>query len=356
MTDLRTALTEAMGEEVEEIKDEVIETNEGSVDDSESGENPPSRPEAEVAEVEPSPDKVELQGMTPAPKSEAPKTGYEPPVKLPKEERPPSTWKPEAKAKWNELPPEVRKMIWDKESEFGKVFQQTTEDRKFAQAVHQTLEPYKAMIQGEGSDPVRAIASLFQTASALRTAPPQTKAQLVASMVQSFGIDVQMLDSALAGITPQYDPVEQQVQMQVQQQLAPYQQQMQMFQQQQAYQEQVASQQAQSQVEEFIESMPYAEDVRQEMADLIEVAHRRGQSLTLKQAYDVATYANPTIRGLLEQQNQVQQMQKRQQQAQLKKQSSVSLSGAPNDGGYVSAKEPDSIRGAIEQAFLQNQR
>lgn len=285
-------------------------------------------------------------GIVPGPKSgEPPKPG----------EKAPITWRPEVRAEWDKLPESVKQTVATRERQVQQVLNESAEARKFTDVINRTIAPYQAMLQAENMHPVQMVGDLLQTAQALRTAPPASKAELVATIITKFGIDIPMLDKALSGQQVQDDPVQQQVQQMLQQQLAPIQQEFQQLRQQRDYQAQQVQYQAATTVDSFIDSVPYGRDVAPMMADLIDMARMRGQDMSLEQAYEAACYADPGIRGLMQRQQQAGSLQAKAQAAAKAKGAAVSVAGSPgaSDG---SIQQSDSVRAAIENAIANNSR
>jgi hypothetical protein len=153
----------------------------------------------------------------------------------------------------------------------------------------------------------------MKTAAALRTGSPAYRAQLVASMIRDFAIPIDVLDQAIVALqqggpgagAPGQAPHAGNgfaLQQMLQQQLAPIQQFMQQFQQSQTQTQQAQTQQAAQALEEFAAdpANEFIYDVGQEMADLLEMAAKRGQPLSLQDAYRRATLAHPSISQILE--------------------------------------------------------
>jgi ElaB/YqjD/DUF883 family membrane-anchored ribosome-binding protein len=249
------------------------------------------------------------------------------------------------------LPDVVKQRVMTRERQIQQVIQETTEARRFTEEVNKTITPYMAMIQSEGGTPVTAIASLFQTAGALRTAPPQQKAQLVASMVKQFGIDINMLDSALAGQGPAADPIEERINQRVNQAIAPMQQRYQQMEQQQQQEMMQQRQVAVQSVEQFIASQPYGDVLRADMADVMDYATKRGISMTLEQCYQRACEMHPQISQIMAAERQKQNLSQSNQAAQAAKGRAISVSGAPSGGGMQQEQGGDDIRSAIEASL-----
>lgn len=294
---------------------------------------------------------AKTDGITPGPKS-GPRQ---------QAERPPASWKPEVREHWNALPETVRAEIARREVEVQRTLQETAEARRTAESVMKTIAPYEAFIKAENSNPLQAIDNLFSTAARLRTGTAPELAQMMAGLVQQFGIGrfgnnfIEQLDAALAG-----QPARQaagaapEIQQVIQQQLAPVQQFMTQFQQMQAQQQARVQEQAASEVESFLSKAEFGNDVREDMADILEAAQRRGQNLTLQEAYSKAVRMNDQIMKVLAQRQKVQGAQLGSQAAQRARQAAVSVSGGAPVGAL--RQDPTDVRSAIEAAIQMSSR
>ena len=214
------------------------------------------------------------------------------------------------------------------------------------------------MIAAEGGDPLRSTQNLMQTAAVLRVGTPQQKAQTVAQVVRQFGVDINALDEALVGqgtnggggaganggLTPD-------VQQYLQQQMNPVNQFManvnQAIQQRDAETERSVV----AEIEAFEQNPKYVyyEDVREDMADLMQMAGQRGQRMTMEQAYDRAVAMNARIAQLVARKKEVEKAQKDQGDLAAKRRAAASIQGrAP---APAAPKEPEDLRGAISQAW-----
>lgn len=290
--------------------------------------------------------KPDEQGITPAPKAE--------PRKAP-EERAPQSWKPETRQHWQALPAEVRAEVARREREFAVAMQETAEARKFSEAVMKTVAPYESFIRAEGSNPIQAIDHLMATAARLRTSTAPELAQMVSQMINQFGVGrfgngfIEILDQALVGQTPQQNPQEIALQRRLEQEIAPVKQFMSQFQQMQQQQEMQLQQAAGGEVQSFLSQHEFAMDVKDDMADLIEMAHKRGRDMSLEEAYEKACRAHPSIGKIFAQRDKASQAQQTNQVAQRARAASVSVSGAPSIGS--GSNNSDDLRAALENAF-----
>ena len=317
---------------------------------------------AELAEGEAKPDNEDVQqqprdeegkfkakdeGITPGPKSG------------PKADRAPASWKPDVREHWATLPEGVRSEIQRREVEVQRTLQESAEARKTYEAVMKTVAPYEAFIKAEGSNPIQAIDNLMSTAARLRTGTAPELAQMVAGIVNQFGIGrfgnnfIEMLDSALAGQAPKANP-NSEIEQVLNQRLAPVQQMLTQFQQAQIQQQQLAQQQAANEVENFLAQAEFGNDVREDMADILEVAQRRGINMSLQDAYKKAVMMNDNVRSVLTQRAQAKKAQASSQAAQRAKSVAVSVSGAAPMGGVQIPT--DDVRSAIEAAIVATSR
>ena len=291
------------------------------------------------------------EGMQAGPKSEP---------KPAREDRAPQSWKPETREHWKTLPPEVRGEIARREGEFARAMQETAEQRRFSDAVMKTIAPYEHFIKAENSNPIQAIDNLMATAARLRTGTAPELAQLVSGLINQFGVGrfgpgfIEALDQALVGQTPKEDPREVAIRRQLEQEIAPVRQFMTEVQQMKQQQEAMQQQAAGSEVQGFLANHEFAMDVKDDMADLIELASKRGREMSLEEAYDRACRAHPEIGKIFAKRDQASQAASRNQVAQKARAASVSVGGAPTP--QPSRSGGADIRSALENAWSQQGR
>lgn len=286
------------------------------------------------------------EGMQAGPKSEP---------KQAREDRAPQSWKPETREHWAVIPAEVKQEIVRREGEFTRVLQETAEARRFSDAVMRTIAPYEMFIKAENASPLQAIDNLMSTAARLRTGTAPELANLMSGLIQQFGVGrfgpgfVEALDQALVGQTPKEDPREAAIRRQLEQEIAPVRQFMSELQQQRQQQEAMQQQAAGTEVQGFLANHEFAMDVKDDMADLIELASKRGREMSLEEAYDRACRAHPEIGKIFQKRDQASQAASRNQVAQKARAASVSVGGAPTPG--PSGSPNADIRSALENAW-----
>jgi hypothetical protein len=296
------------------------------------------------------------------PAQEAITPGPKPGPRAP-EERAPASWSPEVRQHWQALPPDVRQEVYKREREVQQTLQESAEARKTVESFSRVIAPYEAYIRAENSNPLQAVDNLMATAVRLRTANGPELADLVAGIVQQFGLGrfgqpfIEQLDTALAsklGVGPQapgQPAAVPQLQQALQQELAPIRQFMSQIEGMKYQREQQATQQAAQSVEQFLQQAEFGQDVREEMADILEISARRGRDMTLEQAYNQAVRLHPTIGKIVSQREQAPQGVRPLAQRKI---AASSVSGsAPMGAPQQSAND---IRSAIENAIEANSR
>jgi hypothetical protein len=227
-----------------------------------------------------------------------------------------------------------------RETEMNTFVQRTAAQRKIADQFVQIVQPYMGMIQSEGGNPLQAVNNLLQTAAFLRTGPQAQKAVLVAKLVKDFGISVEDLDRALVGEQVPDKP-EDKINELLERRLAPVNQFIEQIQGVRQQRSQQVDQQVDQEIATFAQDPKneFFKDVYNDMADLVEIAARRGQSLSLKDAYDKACLMSPAVQEAIRKRN----------DAKRSASSSVPLRGAAATAS--ASKSGDDIRSDLEAAF-----
>lgn len=297
--------------------------------------------------------KVEAQ---PEPKADVPpqvETGGQPQPQVPDDA--PKAWKAGLRSHWAGLPPEVKSEIQRREKDFTRVFGESGQARQFSSQVYEAIRPYEARMRLYGVTPVQAIQRLFQVDHVLSSAPPTQRAQFMASLIRDYGIDIKELDSALAGENAP-DPIQSQLNTMLEQRLAPLNQ---FLQQQQAQAQQAdyyRAQQATSTIEQMAAdtaNFPHFEQVREAMADIVDLNAARGRYPTLDVVYKQAVQMDPDL-GPQALANSVRQTTLNTAQAldaQAKKAQAASLSVSGNKSTAVPQPNGADLRSAVEAAW-----
>jgi len=273
-------------------------------------------------------------------------------------DRAPQSWKGEAKKLWETLPLQVRQEVARREKDILPIMQEAAGNKNKVQEVLAVVTPHRSIIdQHYGGNPMEAVKMMLGVERVIRTGTATQKAQLVANMIKDFGVDIHTLDSFLVG-QPAPEAIQQQstIEQLLEQKLAPFQQ----FIQTQQQREQQQREQVQQQVTMTVTEMsqddryPYFNEVRADMADIIEMGARRGVAISLEDAYTKAirmndgTFQASSVRD--QSQGATQAALEAHRAAQAAKGASVQVTGSPTGTGKNSG-DPSNLRGLIENAF-----
>jgi hypothetical protein len=340
-----------------ENEDEIVETSlredmEAAMSEVEDNDEQPSGDE----NVEETPEVEEEKTESPANVDTAPGAAAEDsPTDKPAEDgvKAPQSWSPKLREDFGKLPANVQAQINKRETEMSTFLNEGAESRKFGDRMNQTLQPFQAVMSAHGTtDPVQAVQGLMETATTLQMGTPQQKAQKLADMVQHYGIDIQALDNALSG-QPHVSTEQSQLEKMLEQKLAPMQEFMSSVQQNQQSSQHQVQQNAQTEVGTFEQTAEFIGDVRNDMADLLDMAAKRGQEMSLQQAYDKACAINPEISAVISQRDSDNRIKGNVQSNQNKRYAASSIRG--NQSGTQVPAEPTSLMGAINQAWDDSQ-
>lgn len=271
----------------------------------------------------------------------------------------PKSWKAPARAAWDKLPPEVRQEVARREREMTRAFGENSQARELHKNFTETVRPFEARLRAVGMNPVEAVGELLKADYVLSTAPTFQRAQFMAKLIKDYGVDIKALDAALAGEGPP-DPVASRVEQMLAERLTPLQQFIAQQQQYAQQQERMVQEQASVTIEQMASDarFPHFEDLREDMADVIELNARRGVYLSPEQAYTRALAMNPELGAQVVAQQQAaaqrQQAQQLNSRAQRALNASSSVAGSPS-GTPVPGGSSGSLREDIEAAFSQVQ-
>ncbi len=211
----------------------------------------------------------------------------------------PIGFSPESREKWKDVPGVVKEQIQKREKEIETAMRGTAEARRTHTHLSQLANSYAPILAAEGAEtPIQAIEGLFKTVAELRVGSPQQTATKMAHLIKHYGVDISMLDQALAGEQVSSPEVNQMQQM-LDQRLAPIQDMVNQQKQGQQQAQQQAQQQVNDELASFAEKAEFLNDVRYDMADLIDLASKQGRKMSFQEAYDKACSMNTSISKVL---------------------------------------------------------
>jgi len=333
-----------MADQAEKLEETSLsEDLEASIDMLEGGDEEEGQPletvEKETAEEEVLAEEAEEQGTVPDVKPQSP---YKAPI----------DWSPTLKQDFKNLPENVQKAIYEREQSVNNLMQQTAQERRTAQSFNHVVNQFRGLMAAEGiQDPLQGIQGLLTTTAQLAMGSKQQRAKKIADLIQHYGVDIETLDSMLAG---QYKPnaEEDRLQQLLDQRMQPVNELINQMNQQRAYQVQQVQSEAYGSIHEFAADPKneFFEDVRLSMADFLDLAASRNQHMTLQEAYDRACALHPEISQIIA------QRPGKQERIAQKSAAASSVSGRRVADKVGSTGEDLSIRDALERSFSDAER
>lgn len=206
--------------------------------------------------------------------------------------KPPRSWSAEAKAAFAALPEPVKQDVLRREKEISQGLELAAPARKHYESFQEVVKPFQPLFDAYGvQDPLPAIRELLTARATLEIGTPEQKAQFLANLVHEFGVDVQALDNFLVkkgpvapfkparpAPRPDYskDPA-----------LAPLYALAEQFKQAQVTKAEQAVAAA--------EALPHFDELREDIADVIEAHAAAGRTISLENAYKRALAMNPDL-------------------------------------------------------------
>lgn len=253
----------------------------------------------------------------------------------------PQSWKPTAREKFNALPQDVQEEVLRIDREVRKTMQESASARQTAIEWQRTVAPFEAMIRAEGAEPVKAVGELLRTAAALRSAPAGHKAQLVASMISTFGIDPAAVAAHLAGTAPPAQPQPQPRQQEFRDPRLD-----QFFQERQTQ----MAERIETELQEFSQTHDFMEDVAPRLSVLLKTAAEQRIPISLEEAYNAAIAMDPELSAVVKQREAAKASNVQKASTERARAASSSIKGSPA-GGSSTPPKPKGMRAQLEAAF-----
>lgn len=231
-------------------------------------------------------------------------------------EPPPVSLSAAAKEKWKDLPPEVRQEWKKREEDIHRAMTAHDGELSVGRKIKEIAQPYEAIIRAEGGTVEGAFRDLLNTAYVLRTGSPQQKAQLLIETAKQFGVDLAAYQAApvdpVAALRQEIESIKSQANPDViKNQL----------------QEQMQFDKVKSEIEAFAANPQnvHFQAVRTKMGALM----TSGQAKDLQEAYEMAIWADPSIRPTLLNAQKEQEAAKKKAEMEAKKKAAASVNGSP---------------------------
>jgi len=262
----------------------------------------------------------------------------------PQELKAPAQWKPAVREKWNMLPREVQEEVLRREADSMRLIGSVGQKIRMADEVSGHIQPFMDKLSENGVAPSTFLGDVFSTVKSLAHGTPQEKAEVVANIVQSYGIDLRTLDAVLTHRIQQPPEVVEARRLAARAQSV--------LDMQRSGVEQQTSVEAEKTIAAFSADPKheFLGEVRELMADLIE----SGRAKDLDEAYSAAVWANPDTRKILLQRESEARAAAKNNRAGAARRASLSVGGAPRvAGGPPSLGQNMSLRETIAAAMDQ---
>ena len=218
----------------------------------------------------------------PAVQAEVPATSTPPAAAA----KPPRSWSPEAKTAFASLPEAVKQDVLRREKEISQGLERAAPAREHFERFSEVVKPFEPLLAAYNADPIDAVKTLMSTRAALEIGTPEQKAQIVAGIIHDFGLDVTLLDDllvqrgAVQPFRPASPPRPAPVDPRIEELLNTLQ----------------ATKVAKAEAEVAkVEALPHFDDLREDMADIVERFAAVGKPITVEQAYKRALAMNPDL-------------------------------------------------------------
>ncbi len=189
----------------------------------------------------------------------------------------------EEAAEWAKASPVLQQALLRRSEEMHRGLEQYRGAAQFAQKIAQAFQPYEHTIQQLGVSHEVAVGKLLEADNTLRYGSPEQKAHALASLAYQYGIDIGQVQA-----TPAPDPQVYALQNELNQ-LKGF---INDFQRTQQEREQGT---LNSEIGKFAEGREHFEQVREDMAALLQA----GRAKDLSDAYEQAIWANPQTRAFM---------------------------------------------------------
>lgn len=189
----------------------------------------------------------------------------------------------EEAAEWAKASPVLQQALLRRSEEMHKGLEQYRGAAQFAQKIAQAFQPYEHTIQQLGVSHEVAVGKLLEADNTLRYGSPEQKAHALASLAYQYGIDIGQVQAI-----PTPDPQVHALQSELNQ-LRGF---INDFQRTQQEREQGT---LNSEIAKFAEGREHFEQVREDMAALLQA----GRAKDLSDAYEQAVWANPQTRAAM---------------------------------------------------------
>jgi len=261
----------------------------------------------------------------------------------------PVNWSPAEREHWSKIPRQYQDKIVAREAEMEKAMEGTAVARKTHDAMERLGEAYAPVLAAEGAEnPIAAAEHLFKYVAGLRMGTPVQKANIIAQVIQQYGIDIDALDTVLSG-KPAANPEQDHMMQLIDQRMAPVNQLLETMQGNQATANAARNTEIGNELATFQKTAEFMDDVRMDMADILDLASKNGRDMSLQEAYTRACSFNPEVSKILDSRKAAADLTGNQANMQNKADAASSIAG--KQSGTGGGTENMSLRATLEDAW-----
>lgn len=264
----------------------------------------------------------------------------------------PVGWSAKGREFWSKLPIEAQQEITEREKHIEQAMANTKQARQTHDHFEKLATQYGGILAAQGVNPLQATESLFETAAQLSLGNSRQKAAVIAELIDSYDVDISTLDDVLVNGNVNGGSAEtNDIDAALERKLGPL---LNQIKQNQQQTQNARQESAKSEIATFAEGKEFFMDVKDTMADLIDVAQKQGKKLTLQEAYNMACQLDEGVASVLAQRKENENLLNKSTALQNKKKAASTLS--TRRVGTGAGLEDTSIRGALQDAFEQSGR
>lgn len=199
----------------------------------------------------------------------------------------PKSWRPELAEKWATLDPAVKAEVLRREEDIFRGIEAYKADAAFGKPIKAAMDPYMPILEQYGINPADQVRNLMNAHYTLSFGTPEQKAGLLRQLAQDYGVPLPgAAEGEAAFVDPQVQALQQEL-AQLKSQLAGF----------QRTQVQSVQERLRSEVEAF--AAKPENDLFDKVAVDMALLIKADRNMTLEQAYQRATWANPETRQIL---------------------------------------------------------
>lgn len=271
---------------------------------------------------------------------------------IPNVDNAPKSWKAAARERWATADPVIKAEVHRREREATRAIAEHAPVKKFVGEFQQAIQPFAQHYGPRNIPPLQLMRNLMEADVHLSTAPMPDRARFMAKLIKDYKIDINALDAAIVGDEAGLNTPAAGVEALLNERLAPINEFVQSEQQRRqavVQQERTRASEVLRRMEADTQNFPHFALVAADMADVTEMAAKRGVYITPAEAYKRAVAMSPEAQAADQGRAGQQRARDAHDAATRSLGASLSVSGAP--AGLKTQVPPSDLRGTIQAAW-----